>query len=231
MPPMDPLAELALRYPKVPIVLAHAGIAGQGMFASRLAGHPATLYDTSCLSPWDVIELFARVPAERVVFASDVPYGRPAFALYMALRIATHVAGLDEAGLRMLVGGTMARVLDREPLPEPRAPRVAEVRPVSGRLLRAATYLHMGFAAIVSGPDGRRDAARALPWVAQARAVCRDPDAGAAAPALERVDATLDAAERFIADGGRQAQMAIGLLHSTMVFAATEPVGGDGRPA
>src|SRR3954468_22645903 len=127
MAPMDALAELALRYPEVPIVLAHAGIAGQGMFASRLAGHPATLYDTSCLSPFDVIELFARVPAERVVFASDVPYGRPAFALYMALRIATLVAGLDEAGLRMLVGGTMARVLDHEPLPEPRAPRVAEV--------------------------------------------------------------------------------------------------------
>jgi hypothetical protein len=229
MPPMDPLAELALRYPEVPIVLAHAGIAGQGMFAARLAGHPAALYDTSCLSPFDVIELFARVPAERVVFASDVPYGRPAFALYMALRIARLVAGLGEDDLRLLVGGTMAAVLDGRPLAEPRAPRVPELRLVSGRLLRAATYLHMGFAAIVSGPDGRRDAARALPWVAQARAVCRDADPGAAGPALGRIDATLEAAERLIAGGGRPAQMAVGLLHSTMVFAATEQVGRDGR--
>jgi pimeloyl-ACP methyl ester carboxylesterase len=41
--------------------------------------------------------------------------------------------------------------------------------------------------------------------------------------------ATLEAAERLIAGGGRPAQMAIGLLHSTMVFAATEPVGADGH--
>jgi len=72
------------------------------------------------------------------------------------------------------------------------------------------------------------NAARALPWVAQARAVCRDADPGAAGPALGRIDATLEAAERLIAGGGRPAQMAVGLLHSTMVFAATEQVGRDG---
>jgi hypothetical protein len=199
------------------------------MFASRLAGHPAALFDTSCLSPFDVIELFARVPAERIVFASDVPYGRPAFSLYMALRIGALVAGLDHAGLRRLVGGTMAAVLDGGPLPEPRSPRVPEVRPVSGRLLRAATYLHMGFSAIVSAGDGTRDATRALPWIALARTVCRDPDPGPAGPALLRIDTTLDAAERLIAEGGRQALMAIGLVHSVMVFAATEPVGADDR--
>src|SRR5919199_4128996 len=164
MAPMDALADLALRYPEVPIVLAHAGIAGQGMFAVRLAGHPAALYDTSCLSPFDVIELFARVPAERIVYASDAPYGRPAFALYQALRIGRLVAGLDDDELRLLAGGTMAAVLDGRTPPEPRPPRLPEVRPVSGRLLRAATYLHMGFSAVVSG-DGGRDPARALPWI------------------------------------------------------------------
>ena len=80
MPAMDPLATLALRFPEVPLVLAHAAVADQGMFASRLAGHPRVLYDTACMSPGDVVELFARVPAERIVFASDVPYGRPSSA-------------------------------------------------------------------------------------------------------------------------------------------------------
>jgi uncharacterized protein len=224
MGPMDALADVALRHPEVVLVLAHAGIAGQGMFATRLADHPNVLYDTSCLSPFDVIELFARVPAERIVFASDVPYGRPAFALYQALRIGALVAGLDEDELRLLAGGTMAAVLDGRPLPEPRAPRVPQVRPVSGRLLRAATYLHMGFAALVSG-EGRRDPARTLPWIAMARAVARDDDPGEAGEALARIDTTLDAAERLILAGGRQAAIAIGLVHSTMVFAATEPVG------
>ncbi|HEX2102818.1 MAG TPA: amidohydrolase family protein [Solirubrobacteraceae bacterium] len=224
MGPMDALADVALRHPDVSLVLAHAAIAGQGMFATRLADHPTALYDTSCLSPFDVIELFARVPAERVVFASDAPYGRPAFSLYQALRIGALVAGLDDAELRMLAGGTMAAVLDGRPLPEPRPPRVPQVRPVNGRLLRAATYLHMGFAALVSG-DGRRDPARALPWIAMARTVSRDPDPGPAGEALARIDTTLDAAERLILAGGRQAALGIGLVHSTMVFAATEPVG------
>jgi hypothetical protein len=228
MGPMDALADVALRHPEVVLVLAHAGIAGQGMFATRLADHPNVLYDTSCLSPFDVIELFARVPAERIVFASDVPYGRPAFALYQALRIGALVAGLDEDELRLLAGGTMAAVLDGRPLPEPRAPRVPQVRPVSGRLLRAATYLHMGFAALVSG-EGRRDPARTLPWIAMARAVARDDDPGEAGEALARIDTTLDAAERLILAGGRQAAIAIGLVHSTMVFAATEPVGVQSR--
>jgi uncharacterized protein len=228
MGPMDALADVALRHPEVVLVLAHAGIAGQGMFATWLADHPNVLYDTSCLSPFDVIELFARVPAERIVFASDVPYGRPAFALYQALRIGALVAGLDEDELRLLAGGTMAAVLDGRPLPEPRAPRVPQVRPVSGRLLRAATYLHMGFAALVSG-EGRRDPARTLPWIAMARAVARDDDPGEAGEALARIDTTLDAAERLILAGGRQAAIAIGLVHSTMVFAATEPVGVQSR--
>src|SRR3954452_11529057 len=139
MAPMDALADAALRHQGVPLVLAHAGIAGQGMFATRLAAHPAALYDTSCLSPFDVIELFARVPAERIVFASDAPYGRPAFALYQALRIGRLVAGLDDDELRLLAGGTMAAVLDGAPLAPASPPRVPEVRPMSGRLLRAAT--------------------------------------------------------------------------------------------
>jgi hypothetical protein len=62
-----------------------------------------------------------------------------------------------------------------------------------------------------------------------ARAVCLDPDPGEAGEALARIDTTLDAAERLILAGGRQAGVAIGLVHSTMVFAATEPVGVQSR--
>jgi uncharacterized protein len=230
MAPMDALAELALRHPDVTLVLAHAGIAGQGMFASRLRDHPGVVYDTSTLSPFDVIELFARVPAERIVFASDVPYGRPAFGLYQALRVARKVAGLDDDELRMIAGGTMAALLDGGPPRAATAPRVPEVRAVVGRLLRVTTYLHSAFAAMLSA-DGRRDPARALPWIAMGRTVCRDPEPGPAGDALARIDASLDAAERFLLAGGDQAFAAVGLVHATMVFAATEPAhDGSGPP-
>ncbi len=223
MPTMAPLAELALRHPEVTLVLAHAGIADQGIFASRLADHPRVLYDTSCFSPVDVVELFARVPAERVVFASDAPYGRPTGGLFLALRAAAR-AGLDADERALVAGGTMATVLDGEELPEARPPRLGEARPVNGRLLRVSQYLQMAFAAVVSsGPPP--DPARGLPWVELARAACRDPDPGSVGPALDRIDRALAAGEALVAaGGGPDAFAAIGLLMGANALAATEPV-------
>jgi hypothetical protein len=218
---MDPLADLALRYPDVVLVLAHAAIADQGMFASRLADHPHVFYDTATFSVFDQLELFARVPAERIVFASDVPYGRPLGALHAALRIAAY-AGLDEAERTALVGATMTDILERRPLAAPGAPRVPEVRSVSGRLARVNGYLLMAFAAALSaGPPP--DFGRGVPFVALARAACRDPDPGAAGPALARIDEMLATAEQLLGAGGEQVRAAVGLVMASAVIAGTEP--------
>jgi len=225
MPRMDSLADLALRYPDVALVLAHAAIADQGMFAARLADHPNVVYDTSTFSVFDQIELFARVPAERIVFASDVPYGRPLGAMHAALRIAAY-AGLDDAERRSLVGETMIDILERRPLAAPQPPRVPEVRPVSGRLTRINGYLLMAFAAAISsGPPP--DFSRSLPFVALARAACRDPDPGGAGAALERVDELLSNAEQLLADGGESTRTAVGLVMAAAVIAATERLPAD----
>jgi uncharacterized protein len=221
MPPMDALADVALRHPEVPIVLAHAGTAGQGMFASRLRDHPAALYDTSCFSPFDVVELYARVPAERIVFASDAPYGRTASGLFMALRVAA-VAGLGDDDRRRLVGGTMQCVLDGAELPAATPPRLAERRAVDGRLLRASAYLSMAFGSLVGGAPGSMDPSRALPGIALARCVCRDPEPGEAGPALARIDALLDAAEQLAPSAAPGSRVTVGLLHAAAVIAATE---------
>jgi uncharacterized protein len=222
MPRMDPLADLALRYPEVALVLAHAAIADQGMFASRLADHPNVVYDTSTLSVFDQIELFARVPAERIVFASDVPYGRPLGALHSVLRIAAY-AGLGDAERRSLVGGTMIDILEGRALAEPTSPRVPEVRPVSGRLTRVNGYLLMAFAAAISsGPPP--SFSRGLPFIALARAACRDPDPGVTGPALERIEAFLSTAEQMLTTHGERARDAFGLVVASGVIAATEPL-------
>lgn len=221
MPPMDQLAELALRFPDVTLVLAHAGIAGQGMFASRLAGHPSVLYDTSAFAAIDVVELFARVPAERIVFASDSPYGHPLPDLYLAMRAAVR-AGVDAEGRAMIAGGTMEAVLDRRPLAAPSEPRLEQIRHVNGRLLRVTGYLMMAFgAATTANPP---DPTRAREGVALARYACRDPDPGDAEPAIRRIDDALSAAEQILATGGRtQAAAAIGLAVAAAAVAATEP--------
>ncbi len=175
----------------------------------------------SCDAVFDQLELFARVPAERIVFASDVPYGRPVGALYTALRIAAY-AGLGENETRALVGGTMLDVLEGRPLAEPRTPRVPEIRPTSGRLARINAYVLMSFAAAVgAGPPP--DFARSLPFIAVARAACRDPDPGPAGPALERIDKLLATAELLLAAGGTQLRDAAGLVMAAGLIAATEP--------
>jgi GNAT superfamily N-acetyltransferase len=222
MPPMAPLADLALRYPEVALVLAHAAIADQGMFATRLAEHPNVFYDTSCFSGLDVIELFARVPAERIVFGSDPPYGRPAGGLFQTLRVADY-AGLDANERALVAGGTISALLDGRAPAAATPPRLAEVRPTSGRLARVSGYLLMTFAAVVDG-GSPPDPARAVPGIQLARAVCRDPDPGIAGPALERIDSLLAVAEQLIAKSGAQAFLAFGLVMAASAIAATEPI-------
>jgi hypothetical protein len=222
MPPMDPLADLALRFPGVVLVLAHAAIADQGMFASRLRDHPNVVYDTSTFSVFDQLELFARVPSERIVYASDVPYGRPLGALHTALRMGMY-AGLDERERALLVGATMTDILEGRPLADPKPPRVPEIRRISGRLARVNGYIMMSFAAAMgSGPPP--NFARGLPFVSLARAACRDPDPGAVGPAIERVDGLLAAAEQLLATNDDRGRAAVGLVMAAGVIAATEPL-------
>jgi len=56
-----------------------------------------------------------------------------------------------------------------------------------------------------------------------ARAACRDPDPGPAGPALERIDQLLSSGEAALADGVDQARLALGLVMSAAIVAATEP--------
>jgi hypothetical protein len=229
MPPMDSLADLALRYPTVTLVLAHAAIADQGMFAARLRDHPNVVYDTSAFSVFDQLELMARVPVERIVFASDIPYGRPIGALHTALRVAMY-AGLDEHERDLLAGATMTAILEGRPLEQPTAPRVAEIRAISGRLARIVGYVTMAFgAAAGSGPPP--DFKRGLQFISLARAVCRDPEPGVVGPALERIDGLLLAAEERLVEGNDRGRSAIGLVMAVAAIAATEPLGVSGGAA
>ncbi|MCW3068698.1 MAG: amidohydrolase 2 [Solirubrobacterales bacterium] len=216
---LPPLAEglvgLALRHPNAVLILAHGAICDQGILTSRLADHPGVLYDISCFFPLDVIELFARVPAERIVFASDPPYGMPATSLYMALRVALQ-AHLDEATIRGVLGGTMAALLDGEGLPAVSAPRRVDSIELSGRLARVYGYASLVGPALFTGV---LEQARAMLDMAQA--ACRDPEPGAVGEALDTIGAALSAADVLLdAEGGVRA--AIDLVYRSIVRAATE---------
>jgi predicted TIM-barrel fold metal-dependent hydrolase len=216
MPPIaDALADLALRHPDVVLILAHGAICDQGILTSRLAEHPGVLYDTSCFFGIDVLELLARVPAERVVFASDPPYGLTASGLYLSLRVAART-GLDGDATSALIGGTMARLVDGHGLPVASAPRGPQEITLQGRLARAYGYGSLAGPALFAGATEQAQGMLDL-----AIAVCRDPEPGPSGEALEAIGAALTAA-RALLEVPSGARGAIDLLFRAMARAATE---------
>jgi uncharacterized protein len=216
LPPLaDGLADLALSHPGAVLILAHGAICDQGILTSRLAEHPGVLYDMSCFFPLDVIELLARAPIERIVFASDPPYGMPATTLYMALRVAAQ-AGLEEASTRLMLGGTMSALLDGDGLPPATPPRRESSIRLSGRLARVYNYASLVGPALFTGVVEQAQA-----MLEMAIAACRDPDPGDAGEALETIGAALSAAGALMGeqDGVRPA---IDLVYRAIVRAATE---------
>ena len=216
LPPLaDGLADLALRHPGAVLILAHGAICDQGILTTRLAEHPGVLYDISCFFPLDVIELFARVPAERIVFASDPPYGMPATTLYLALRVARQ-AGLDEQATKAVLGDTMASLLDGHGLPASSAPRRGASITLSGRLARVYGYASLVGPALFTGA-----AEQAHAMLDMALAACRDPEPGTDAEALETIGAALSAA-RALVEEENGPRAAIDLVYRAIVRAATE---------
>jgi predicted TIM-barrel fold metal-dependent hydrolase len=216
LPPLaDGLAELALSHPDAVLILAHGAICDQGILTTRLAEHPGVLYDISCFFPLDVIELFARVPAERIVFASDPPYGMPATTLYLALRLARQ-ARLDEQTTKAVLGGTMASLLDGHGLPPATAPRRGASIELSGRLARVYGYASLVGPALFTGAGEQAHA-----MLDMALAACRDPQPGADGEALETIGRALSAANALV-DQPDGARAAIDLVYRAIVRAATE---------
>jgi uncharacterized protein len=216
LPPLaDGLADVALRHPGAVLILAHGAICDQGILTTRLSEHPGVLYDISCFFPLDVIELFARVPAERIVFASDPPYGMPATTLYLALRVARQ-AGLDVEAVKGVLGGTMASLLDGHGLPQISSPRRGSSITLSGRLARVYGYASLVGPALFTGVEEQAHA-----MLEMALAACRDPEPGADGEALETIGKALAAADALVGepDGVRAS---IDLVYRAIVRAATE---------
>jgi uncharacterized protein len=112
------LASLVERNPEATLIIAHAGIADLAALATAMAGRRRVFFDTSTWSAIDLLELYRRVPAEQIVFASDYPYGQQPASLLMAVLTAIR-AGYDEPSLRGLLADNAGRIADGAELPEP----------------------------------------------------------------------------------------------------------------
>ena len=210
------LVDVAQRHPGAALIMAHVGVADQATLADGLRGHPAAVFDSSWMNMFDTLALFARVPAERIVFGSDPPYGRTFVGLYLVLR-ALACLGADQDVRRSVVGGAVTRMLEAEQLPAPSAPLAPERLFVDAKLARVHANLMM-----VLGSTFAANTERAVDLLWLSQMACRDPNPGAAGAALERIGALLDIAQRLFVDHPDSPRMAAPAVVLAMTIAATE---------
>ena len=123
LPPIaDHLSRLVEAYPEAQLIIAHAGIADLAALSECFAGRAGVFFDTSVWSPIDLLDMFARVSPEQVLYASDFPYGQQPGSLLLALRTA-RLAGLEEEEIRNLLARSAARIADGEPPLRTTAPK------------------------------------------------------------------------------------------------------------
>jgi uncharacterized protein len=212
------LVSLAQSHPGARLIMAHLGVTDQAVLAEGLRDHPGAVYDSSWLNPTDMLALFARVPAERIVFGSDPPYGRTLVGLHLILRVAASL-GLDGEMVRDILGRTTQTLVDGRPLREASPPRAPELLLFDHRLARIHTNLMMAFGAIMAG---NRDMAFGV--LSLAASATRDPAAGEAAVALERIAALLETALALVdaEDESGVSRPALQAIVLAMTIAATE---------
>jgi predicted TIM-barrel fold metal-dependent hydrolase len=116
------LKQLVDTYPEAQLIIAHAGIADLAALSEAFSGRAGVFFDTSVWSPIDLLDFYARISPEQVLYASDFPYGQQPGALLLAIRTA-RIAGFDEGELRNMLGGSAARIAAGDPALEPGAPK------------------------------------------------------------------------------------------------------------
>lgn len=143
LPPIaDSLGRLVERHAPPALIIAHAGIIDLAAMARNFAGRPGVYFDTSVMSPLDLLDLYRLVPPEQIIYASDYPYGRQPNSLLLSLRTARSV-GFDDAQLRMFLHGTSARIADGLAPITPTAPLGPETVTYPVTFARIHQYLTM----------------------------------------------------------------------------------------
>ncbi len=122
LPPIaDELSRLVDANPDAQLIIAHGGIADLAALSEHFAGRKNVFFDTSVWSPVDLLDVFHRFSPEQALYASDYPYGQQPTALLLAVKVA-RMAGLDDAQLLNVLGGTARRIAAGEPTAEPTEP-------------------------------------------------------------------------------------------------------------
>jgi predicted TIM-barrel fold metal-dependent hydrolase len=208
------LLTLLTRFPRLRLILAHAALTDLAWLAERAAEFPALFFDTSWWSATDLLTLFARVPPGQILFASDLPYSTPVWAVHATLRCGSY-AGLSPEQLAGVLGEQGQRLIDRSELLD-LGPAPGGLPPLDPVLERVHVYL----AAAVEASK-RGDGPGQMPELT--RAACGVAPGHPAQELLTSVLALLDRYDQHVAhlDTGNQYAPGWDLIAAAAVVART----------
>jgi predicted TIM-barrel fold metal-dependent hydrolase len=185
--------DLARRYPRMRLILAHAGVCDLAWIWREAAQVPNLFFDTAWWNTTDLLALFAFVPPGQILFGSDAPYGTPLHSYTMALRCALQ-AGLDADQIRAVMGGQARRLLAGED------PADLGAAPGPERAASADLLLERVYEFLISAINRSMAAGPSEESVALARLACEVGNDAPQAPVCRSVLAVLDRHERFVAE-------------------------------
>ncbi|MEA2480439.1 MAG: uncharacterized protein QOJ07_2361 [Thermoleophilaceae bacterium] len=189
--------DLARRFPRMKLILAHEAICDLAWIWRDAAELPNLFFDTSWWSAADHLTLFAHVPPGQILFGSDAPYGTPLQAELQVTRYGLQ-AGLTQEQMRSVLGGQLARILaGDEPADLGPAPGPERAARLDLLLNRVETFIVSAFSRMLAGQSGEEN-------LSLARLACEVGDDAPQARHCASILALLDRHERYL--GGAEAR-------------------------
>lgn len=187
---VDDVERLLDAHPDLNMILAHGGISDLGVFATRHVRHPGMFFDTAWRNAASLLAVGSRIPPDRLVYASDTPYGQPLMSAAMLVRVGRAV-GYGADAFADVMGGNLRTLLGgKRPVPGWQ-PRVADS--FDPLLIAAYSDLEAGIVQILSGRSGEE----ALQLASRA---CTVDDDHEHAALLRAVATTIDVADTATPD-------------------------------
>ncbi len=92
------------------IILGHAGVSDLSWIGREAVNYPGLFFDTAWWSTPSILMLFSTVAPDRILYASDTPYGSPKTISTVAMRVAA-AAHYSERAMRAVFGGNLLDVI------------------------------------------------------------------------------------------------------------------------
>ncbi len=171
--------EFAHEFPRARFILAHCAVSDLAWIWQRIHEYPNVFFDTSWFSATDQLAVYSHIPPGQILLATDIPFGTPQLAVVGSLRCALQ-AGLTAAQLEGVMGGQIARIVDRDETPD-LGPAVGDGRIRRDPLLARVEYFtNCAFATAIAGGDDAE-------FIDLARLACLVGDNAPQAPLAESI--------------------------------------------